>query len=90
MNLQLMFEQGKAIQNVINVYKETGNNSLGDVIATLVEGFESQFDYVFEYNYYTSGLSFADFVADYEEVVEEHNEFLEESIDYGYMESMLS
>ena len=83
-----MFEQGKAIQNVINVYKETGNTSLGDVIATLVEGFESQFDYDFEYDYYTSELPFADFVEDYEEVVEEHNEFLGESIDYGYMETM--
>lgn len=88
MDLQLMFEQGKAIQDVIEVYKETGNTSLGNVIATLVEGFESQFDYVFEYNYYTSGLSFDDLVADYEEAVEEHNDFLGEAIDYGYMESM--
>ena len=88
MDLQLMFEQGKAIQDVIEVYKETGNTSLGNVIATLVEGFESQFDYVFEYDYYTSELPFADFVEDYKEAVEEHNEFLEEAIDYGYMEPM--
>lgn len=83
-----MFEQGKAIQNVINVYKETGNTSLGDVIATLVEGFESQFNYDFEYDYYTSELPFTDFVEDYENTIESYNEFLEESIDYDYMEPM--
>lgn len=88
MTIQLMFEQGKAIQGVLNVYKETGNTSLGSVIATLVEGFESQFDYAFEYNYYTSELSFDGFAEDYEEAVKGHNEFLDESIDYGYMESM--
>ena len=83
-----MLEQGTTIQDLINVFKETGNTSLESIIEGLVAGFENQFDYSFERDYYTSELTIEQLVEDYNNNVTAYNEFIEGSIDYGYKDYM--